>query len=264
VREAALVLLVHIYNIVPKMRYEMLINQLRYAESDERNECRRIFIRSIFDKVPIKGTYRCNFCDVCVPDLNFPVSRAISPASESKLDELALKLPSVLEGFDNKALKELVYDSVENQAVTGIFAQVTFSLEQRYNNPAALYLAGALSRQRNEIEDAMRYLRDGLEFGSAEGLSKEKLLAFYHEAKEINSDEAFSWIIKVEGPWDSIDGLNFLKEEAFKLYGKKSPRYRRLSAIARLRTYKETLEILEPFDQITSRVISLKDGLWLD
>jgi ATP-dependent DNA helicase RecQ len=264
VREAALVLLDHIYNTVPKMRYEMLINQLRYAESDERKECRRIFIRSIFDKVPPDATYRCNFCDICVPDLNFSVSRAVSPTIDPRLEKLALSLPSVLEGFDTEALEEIVSASVDNQAVTGIFAQVTFSLEQRYNNPAALYLAGALSRERNEIEDAMRYLRDGLEFGLAEALSAEKLLAFYHEAKEIDSQEAFSWIIKVDGPWDSIGGLDLLKEEASRLFGKKSPQYRRLSAISRLRNYREILEIIEPFENTISGINALKEVLWLD
>jgi len=59
-----------------------------------------------------------------------------------------------------------------------------------------------------------------------ENLRRYSLLAFYQEASAIDAKEAFSWIAEAKGPWDSTDGLEFLAEEAFQCFGKRSQEYR--------------------------------------
>lgn len=218
ISEASKILLEHIYSSVPIMRYQMLDNERYYAQT---KECRRITLRSIFDDVNrlILDKYRCNFCDVCVPGLNFSVSRAEVPTYEAELDEIARQLPVLLENFDIKALKEVVQATIKRQAVTSLFVKVTFYLEQRYNNPAALYLAGALSRHRGEGQEALRYLRDGLKFGVQWGLQTESLAVFYYEALNLDAKEAFSWLLEADGPWDTPEGLEFLLGEAYRCFG---------------------------------------------
>ena len=260
ISEVTRILLEHVYNTIPKMRYQMLENEMNYANS---NKCRRIILRSIFDDVDrlILDKYHCNFCDICVPDLNFPFPRAEVPTYEAELEEIVSRLPIYLESFDINTLKEVVQAIIKKEAVTSLFTRITFYLEQRYNNPSALYIAGTLSKQRGEGQEALRYLRDGLKFGIEWGLQPESLTAFYKEAVNLDAKEAFSWLLETGGPWDSSDGLEFLLDEAYQRFGKNSSEYIHLLALCKLRKHNENLESHKMIRQKVYNLMMLKENI---
>ena len=262
ISEVSRVLLEHIYDTIPKMRYQMLENEMNYANI---KQCRRIIFYTIFDGVDriILDKFHCNFCDICVPDLNFPPdSRAEEPTYDPELDEIVRRLPALLERFDTNTLKEVVQAVIKMEAVTSLFTRITKYLEQRYNNPSALYIAGTLSRHRGERQEALRYLRDGFKFGIDWGLHPESLTTFYYEAININIEEAFSWLLETDGPWDSFEGLEFLLEESDHRFGRNSPEYCNLLAIWKLRRYKENLELNERIQQKVYNLKALKESAW--
>ncbi|HOL44568.1 MAG TPA: hypothetical protein PK659_09975 [Methanothrix sp.] len=257
VSEAVKILLEHIYNTIPKMRYQMLENERLYAKSQK---CRRIILRSIFDNVEraISDNYRCEFCDVCEPTLRFPHNRAEVPLYEIELDEIARQLPKMLESFDINKLRSAAKKIIDKQAVTGIFAQVTFYLEQRYNNPAALYLAGVLSKHRNERAEALRYLRDGFELANQWRLKLDSIKQFYLEAATLDANEAFSWLLHADSFLRSSEGCEFLLEEAFRIFGEESLEYQNLTALWMLQKYNKSIKIHEDILQRVNRFKTLK------
>jgi ATP-dependent DNA helicase RecQ len=259
----------HIYDTVPNMRYQMLENERKYAVTkEEARFCRRLTLRSIFDSEEnysrFVGTdYNCNFCDVCVPDLKFLGSRAEVPAyDEKELDEIAKSIPIFLEKFDVASMKEVVQTVVEKKADASLLVQMTYQLEQKYNDPGTLYMAGTLSRHCGEKKEALRYLRDGFKFGIQREFRTDSLLEFYREASAIDAIEAFSWLAEVEGPWDSTDGVKFLVDEAFNSFGKGSKEYRHNFALWELRKYRESFVELETIAQKVDRVKRLKEIAW--
>ena len=261
---AVRILLKHIYNTVPNMRYQMLENERKYAGS---KDCRRITLRSIFDIEKnysrlVQSDYHCNFCDVCVPDLRFPRPEAEIPIYEAELDEIAKNIPIFLERFDVEVMKDVVRIVVEKKAVASLLVQMTYQLEQKYNDPATLFMAGTLSRHRGEQKEALHYLRDGFKFGVQRELPTDSLLAFYQEASAIDAKKAFSWLAEVEGPWNSTDGLKFLVEEAFQCFGKRSQEYRHIFALWKLRKYGEISMNLETVLQKIDSFRMLEETAW--
>ncbi len=79
VKKALHILLERVYETVYPMRIQMLRNLIEYALSHERNRCRRLVLRSIFDDQLPPDDYRCGFCDVCEPSLEFSVPGALVP-----------------------------------------------------------------------------------------------------------------------------------------------------------------------------------------
>ena len=95
---AVSILLQRVYERVPRMRYTMLSSLLRYAFNDQKR-CRRLYIRTYFDSQPPEDNYRCEFCDVCHPDLKFTRQEAVVPEADQQLVHLMERLPAVLMGF---------------------------------------------------------------------------------------------------------------------------------------------------------------------
>jgi ATP-dependent DNA helicase RecQ len=245
ISQAARILLKQVYDTVPSMRYEMLVAEWRYAKGNTgQNECRRIALRSRFDdtKHLIDSNYRCNFCDICVPDLKFSSKEAEIPIHEADLDEIARRMPDYLENFDIASLNQAIIRVAEKQGVTSLLAEVTRRLQQKYNDPAALYAAGLLSSHREEGSEAIRYLRDGFRFALQQELPENTLLAFYQEGARIDAKEAFSWLMGIEETWASPEGLSYLVQEAFQSLGKNSAEFRHLFALWKIRRYGEILE----------------------
>jgi ATP-dependent DNA helicase RecQ len=264
ITEAVRILLKLVYDTVPNMRYQMLTDEKNYAVS---KQCRRITLRSIFDTEQnhsrlVDSNYHCNFCDVCVPDLRFPRSEAEIPVYEAELDEIAKSIHLILERFDVEAMKKAVRTVFEKKADTSLLVQMTYQLEQKYNDPGTLFMAGTLSRHRGEQKEALRYLRDGFKFGVQREFKTDSLLAFYQEASAIDAKEAFSWIAEAKGPWDSTDGLEFLAEEAFQCFGKRSQEYRHTFALWKLRKYGEISMNLGNILQKVDSLRMLKETAW--
>ena len=202
----------------------------------------------------IDGNYRCNFCDICVPDLRFSSNAAEIPIYERELDEIARSLPAYLETFDIVSLNQVMTRVAEKKGVASLLAQVTHRLEQRYNDPAVLYAAGLLSSHRGDAAEAIRYLRDGFRFALQQGLPEETLSAFYQEGTRVDAKEAFSWLTEDEEAWDSSEGLRCLVQEAFQSLGENSTEFRHLFALWKIRRYGEILEdaglILQKIEKI--------------
>jgi ATP-dependent DNA helicase RecQ len=248
ISQAARILLKQVYDIFPLMRYEMLIAESRYAKGNaEKRECRRITLRSRFDDTQhlIDSNYRCNFCDICVPDLRFSRRVAEIPIYEGDLDEIARRMPDYLEKFDIESLNQIVTRVAERKGVASLLAQLTHRLEQKYNDPAALYAAGLLSSHCEEASEAIRYLRDGFRFALQQELPEDTLLAFYQEGARIDAKEAFSWLTGAEEAWDSPEGLSYLVQEAFQSLGKNSAEFHHLFALWKIRRYGEILDDAE-------------------
>jgi len=257
ISQAARILLKQIYDTVPQMHYEMLVALRRYAKSNVgQTECRRITLRSGFDdtKHLIDSNYRCNFCDICVPDLRFSSQEAEIPIYEAELDEIAKQMPVYLENFDIASLNQVVTRAAGKKGVASLLTQVTHRLEQNYNDPAVLYAAGILSQHHGDAADAIRYLRDGFKSAIQQGLPEETLSAFYQEGTRVDAKEAFSWLTEDEEAWDSSEGLRCLVQEAFQSLGENSAEFRHLLALWKIRRYGEILDdaglILQKIEKI--------------
>ena len=58
-----------VYREIRPMRLQSLVNLYTYASMNE--GCRRHYLRSAFEAVPLESGYRCGFCDLCEPSLKF-------------------------------------------------------------------------------------------------------------------------------------------------------------------------------------------------
>lgn len=242
---AATALLKQIYITVGRMRYQMLRNELRYATVTE-GECRRNFILSIFDDHPPSPEYRCNFCDSCVPALNFDRERAEIVTVNAHVDEIAKQLPVLFEKFDPMQLPEVVQRIIDYGAAPGMFNRTTNRLEHDPNNPAALFVAGSLGRISSETQqESLGYLKRGFDQGIWQGVPKDGLLLFYREAKPVDPKESFDWLTDAEGPWDNQDGLKFLHHEAHEIFGADAEESRGLAALREIRSEREVANDLK-------------------
>lgn len=192
------------------------------------------------------------------PNLNFEGDKAAIPLQDAQVDEIAEQLPVLLQGFDTKALLEVLRLTIERGAVAGLLARVTNRLERDSTNLAALYLAGALSRQRQGRETlAFEYLKSGFTEGIKQGLYPDKLLLFYQEGVLLQPKQAFAWLTQVGGYWDTKEGLKFLIQEADQRFGIDSRQYRILLLLWQVRalnTISDNCASLKP------RLETLKSG----
>lgn len=259
VQAFAQILLERIYERVMRMRYEMLRNQLEYAESHQEHRCRRTIIRNTFDPNSdlVPDDYRCEFCDVCVPSLQFQHERAVALMTDGQISTLISNLTDLLDHWNPLALQALIALAESQQAVAGTFMRATHRLEQDSTNLAALYLAGALGRRRSGREQqALDYLRFGFNEGLRRGLSHEDLLLFYTEGLPLDQTEAFTWLTQTESPWNSDAMLPWLIREAQERFDADSPTYRRIRAVYHARRVRQVSEVLVP---LTLRIHVLSD-----
>lgn len=253
------ILLERIYAEFPKMRYAMLGNLLRYATSEQQNICRRVEIRSTFDGDDlILDGYRCGFCDVCQPDLNFQLDRAEIPLLDAEIHQVSKLLPQLLESFDAEKLSQLVQVAVNKGAVPGLYAKVSGTLEHDATNVAALYLAGALALRQDQFVDAgFEQLRFCYQEARRQGLAFNALYLIYQEAKPIRPMETFLWANEVNGPFDHPIGLAYLEQDAIHLFGVDSPIAANLRDLRQIRTFQE---LQHNFSQLTGTLSALADG----
>lgn len=236
VETGARIILERIYQEVPRMRYQMLTSQLDYATSGDRGECRRIKIRSEFDEGVALSDYRCGFCDVCQPDLCFESDRAAVPTRDAQVEDIAHRLPEILERFDPVELPEIVRVAANKGAVKGLYYKVSNTLEHDPTNLSALYLAGALARRLPEFrERALELLAFGYQEAERQTTDRAPLQAIYTEAKQVDPARAFSWIAKRKGAFDDRAGLEFLQKEAAQVFGPGATPARAVESLRRVR-----------------------------
>lgn len=165
-----------------------------------------------------------------------PVQRVNVPVLPEQAALESLKLEVRQLKFEPKALQELVRNAVEQKAVVELLAYVNSQIQENQDNLAALYLAGILSSHAKEDRtQIVQYLKSGFKAGIEQGLSRESLLLFYSEAVKHEAIEAFSWLTRVDAPWNDESGLLFLLHEASGLFGTTSRQYRTLLVLLQIR-----------------------------
>jgi ATP-dependent DNA helicase RecQ len=234
---AARILLQRVYDRVPRMRYTMLSSLLRYAFNDQ-HHCRRLYIRTYFDAHPPDDNYRCEFCDVCHPDLQFTRQEAVIPEADRQLAYMMDRLPALLKGFAPHELKNLVGLAEAKVAVASLFEKVNRVLEEDATNVAALFLTGALARRQPRLHGlAFERLRFAFTEGERQGLVPAALQLIWAEGAEIDPAGALAWVDRRGGPFDSPAGLKTVEAAAANAYGAESQGRRTIRSLRRVRGY---------------------------
>ena len=171
-----------------------------------------------------------------IPDLHKINSVSVSPQTTA-FKSLKLEVERQLKNFEPKTLPELVHLAVEQKAVIELLAYVNSLLQPNQDNLAALYLAGALSFHTGAEDrtQGLQYLKLGFYEGINQRLSREDILLFYFEGVKHNAIEAFSWLTRIDTPWNNESGLFFLLDEASRLFGTTSRQYRTLLLLLQIR-----------------------------
>ena len=233
-------LLRRVYSQVRVMRLEMLRNELNYVRAAE-GRCRRVLLINLFNKEEnqVADDYRCGFCDVCVPGLNFTQTLATDAVGNLDIEELVRRLNGLLQVTEPTAaaLREFIAQAQELGVVVGMLARATGHLEGDPNSIPALYLAGALSwRVPTRQNQALSYFRRGFLQGHQQSISHEVLLGlFYQGGAEIDADEAVRWLNDVIPPFTQATEFRQWAQDLEPLLGARSPAWRALAALVRLR-----------------------------
>ena len=196
-QQAVRVLIERIYETVLPMRYQMLRNEIDYADSEKKGRCRRRVIRSIFDDAEtLPGDdYRCGFCDVCAPDLDFRVAGAHLPERDYEAEEIVRRIPSLLERFSLEEADEIVAASRAKNVTRSVMLRAEHHLERDATNLGALYLAGTFRAEEDPPQGVEYFLRSFHE-ALRQGLDLVQSVRFIADAAvydhERPLDEAFA------------------------------------------------------------------------
>ncbi len=250
-------LLRRVYSRVRTMRLQMLRNELDYVRAAE-NICRRVTLLNLFNKDVVPDDYRCGFCDVCVPDLDFKQERATDPGGNVDLDELVRRLNDLLRAAEPEepaALHDFIRQVLDRDVSKGMLARATRHLEGDPTSLPALYLAGALSwqipaRQRQ----AFSYFRTGFKEGRQQGLTLDTLLVlFYRAGAEIDAEEAVRWLNDLNLCTTDPGALLRWIQTCEPLLGRDSPAYRALYGIAKVRTLRRLSDPLQQLKTLATK-----------
>ncbi|WP_295429007.1 RecQ family zinc-binding domain-containing protein [uncultured Thiodictyon sp.] len=230
-------LLRRVYARVRTMRLQMLRNELDYVRAAE-GTCRRVTLLNLFNDKLVAPDYRCEFCDICVPDLNFDQAQATDAVGNVDLEELLLRLNDLLATAkpEPARLHDFIRQVEDRGVLLGTLARATRHLEGDPASLSALYLAGALSwRIPARQNQALGYFRAGFQQGHQQGVTQDILLGlFYRTGAEIDPEEAVRWLNGIGSRLAPNDFLTWVQSQEL-LLGCDSAAYRVLSAIAKVR-----------------------------
>lgn len=132
------VILDHTYTDILRMRYQSLWDLFRVVQNED-NECRRPLILGNFGAQLFEPGYRCNLCDACIDDLDFPVESRIPPAQTQSMKELQTQLEEAFfaQTFDFNWLVNL-WDALKDYP-RDVFRQSCGVLEGNPVNFTALF-----------------------------------------------------------------------------------------------------------------------------
>lgn len=205
------------YRAVKGMRYEMLHNLLVYSENRQ-GTCRRLALRAPFDSPEQwSGDHRCEFCDTCVPDLDFQRERAVVHEADFGLSEVARRLPGAIEVFDVDELELLVATAQQHDALATLQSRVEHALESDPTNPSARLLAGRAALRRavkaggdgqdvahGELKrQATRHLVPAFREGERRGFADTELIPVYEELADANLEAAIQSADRAGGVLDT-------------------------------------------------------------
>ena len=199
IKEAARALIQRIYETVLPMRYQMLRNELEYAESEKKGRCRRLVIRSIFDdEANLPGDdYRCGFCDVCAPDLDFRITGARLPKGDYESEEIVRRIPVLFDRFNVGDANEIVAAARAKKVTRSVMLRAEHHLEREATNLGALYLAGVFRAEEDPVQGA-EYLLRGFRESLRQGLDLTQSVRFVAEAAVYDEDSALGEAFSAE------------------------------------------------------------------
>jgi hypothetical protein len=129
------------YQTVKSMRYRMLLSEWEFARDVDQRTCRRAYLRRILGD-EIAPDFRCEFCDVCRPDLDF-AQQGLAVGPGSSLDQLTSRLGTVLASpFNAKAIQEVVELAASGDALLGIQGRAEQVLQSQPDHQVAFVIAG--------------------------------------------------------------------------------------------------------------------------
>lgn len=217
------------YRSVKLMRYRMLMNLLSYTNSSAET-CRRIILRAPFDPDAWTSEHRCEFCDICVPDLLFERDRAIVHEADVGLSEVARRLPGALQSLDPDELELLLRTAAEHRGLAVLQARVEHTLESQPTNIAAHLLAGRAASERagdlraerpeaaaELTRQALRHLVPAFQEAEREQLTEDQVLPIYRQLARVDQRIALDTADYAGGILDTISGHRRLLEGALAL-----------------------------------------------
>lgn len=244
-----------IYQVIPRTRFQMLLNEYQYARGGALKEasqavCRRALLLNLLGMETVPDDYRCERCDVCRPDLDFQIKDLAGEKADGPrrpYDQLVLRLQEALgRPFSSTELDDLVEAFVSARFLTRLWGTVLAFLEQASFSLSALYLAGQASlRMEGGDEEALRYLSDGFREALIQLTDREGVLAFYRLASDAFPDEAYSWLYREESLWR--DDRSFCHKEACRLFGDESAQARTIRLLLRLERLERVKKPLQVF-----------------
>ncbi|NES83958.1 MAG: hypothetical protein F6K10_22510, partial [Moorea sp. SIO2B7] len=142
----------------------------------------------------------------------------------------------ILKNFNPETLLEMVDSTVSEGRVNQLLTRLSHHLNEYPTNLAALYLTGTLTHKRQgDKVSAFDYLELGFREGIKQGLPCDSLVLFYREGSILRPEDALTWLVQVDSPWNSESGLPFVLEETAQVFGKDSSQYQSLLILKWLR-----------------------------
>jgi ATP-dependent DNA helicase RecQ len=185
VREALRILLERIYETVYPMRIQMLRNLVEYALSHQKDRCRRLVIRSFFDDRLPPDDYRCGFCDVCEPSLEFSVSTALISPREAEPEEVVRRLSALFQYWTAEEADLLLEAARQRGLAQAVMLRSEYHLEREGISLGALFLAGALKGQEDPAQ-GVYYLERGIGEALQRDLDIGEIGPFFAELGKLN------------------------------------------------------------------------------
>lgn len=229
-KQCLFLLIRRIYQTIPRMRFQMLLNEYEYArgralKNSDRGICRRVLLLNMLGMEHLPDDYRCGRCDVCSPDFKFsiPLSfRTEGNLIREKRRKLEEELVFALESqFEEERLERIFSKFEKENSLIRLWGIVSSYLEQTSTSVPAFYLAGKASLSLAGAEsEALRYFADGFVEALNQGLEAPTPLAFYQAASLHFPEQAFGWLKRKGSPWEK--DTRFLYSEAIRLVGEDS------------------------------------------
>lgn len=198
------VILDHTYNDILKMRYQSLWNLFKVVQN-ENNECRRPVILNNFGSQLFEPGYRCNLCDACIEDLDFPVDSRVPPKQTHSTMELQKQLEDAFlsQTFDFDQLISLRDESLDYPR--DVFRRSCGILEGNAVNFAALFFCREFAPNDEKEAYSLRLLEAANKYLDFESITRiydtspsayriKLLLLLNDKYGRMNSDMGIRWI----------------------------------------------------------------------
>ncbi len=252
-----------VYQTIPRMRFQMLMNEYEYAKGKAmkgtgRKVCRRVMLLNMLDMEQLPDDYRCGRCDVCTPTFRFelpPLREREENLRRQRQQELDSQLEEALVSpFSRESLDRLFERFEKEKSLVRLWGRVSSHLEQTATSLPAYYLAGRASLLLASGEkETLRHWSDG--FGEAlnQKQGDEILRAFYEAAAPHFPEQAFEWLRRKGSPWEK--DYRFLYGEASRLFGQDNLTARKLKLQVRLQSMETLSSSLERAARTATEVL---------